>query len=110
MDKKKLACPCGLYCGICIEFKEKCKGKCCNDYKGDMFYGECKLYKCCVNEKGLEHCGLCKEFPCEFFKKHYDPAMGEEKGTLDVLRRIKELKKRTKIGTEEWVKKFNNKE
>ena len=109
MDKKKLACPCGLYCGVCVEYKGKCKRKCCTEYKGEMFWGECKLYKCCVEGKKLEHCGLCKQFPCKMFQEQYDPSLGEEKGKQDIERRTAELKERARIGTEEWVKRFDDK-
>ena len=85
-DKKKLAAPCGLYCGVCaiyiahkennLKFKERlpkvygvsleeirCEG-CLSD---DLFK-YCQVYpiRSCAQAKGFEGCHQCNDFPCKY--------------------------------------------
>ena len=106
MDKAKCAAPCGLYCGTCPELDKACKGKPCVDHNGGMFWGKCDLYECCVKKKKLEHCGLCEEFPCKLFINHNDPSLSKEEAEKANKERQEKLKQRAKVGTKEWVKKF----
>ena len=87
-NKKELAAPCGLYCGVCgiyiahrdnnIKFKErltpvygvsvdeiKCEG-----CLSDEVFVHCQVceIKSCVINKGIEGCHQCSDFPCKFIE------------------------------------------
>ncbi|MBW2599502.1 MAG: DUF3795 domain-containing protein [Deltaproteobacteria bacterium] len=114
-DKKKLAAPCGLYCGVCgilmahrdnnVKFKERlapvygvnpedirCEG-CLSD---DVFF-YCKVcpIKDCVGQKGIEGCHQCDEFPCRIIEDFPIPV-----GKKVILRSIPAWRK---LGTEKWI-------
>ena len=102
-----IAGACGIFCGGCEFFGERCTG--CGYVEGKPFwtveYGVevCPLYACCVGEKRLEHCGLCSELPCDTFNDFHDPSLSPEEAAKSVVERISALKKRKEIGTEEWL-------
>lgn len=65
-----LLSPCGVYCGICLAFKnDKCEG--CRDMtaaatkKGRIF---CNISVCSI-EKNLAACSDCADYPCEKYKQ-----------------------------------------
>jgi predicted RNA-binding Zn-ribbon protein involved in translation (DUF1610 family) len=114
-DKKALAAPCGLYCGVCgiyiahkennEKFKERltavygvsidqirCKG-CLSD---DVFF-YCKTcpIKDCTKEKGIEGCHQCKDFPCKIIDAFPLPV-----GKKVIMRAVPLWKK---VGTEKWM-------
>lgn len=64
------------------------------------------MVKCFVNKKKLEHCGLCDEFPCKLLLNHNGTSLSKEYAIKSNKKRQKELRERAKIGTKEWVKKF----
>ena len=93
---RKLATPCGSFCGECSSFKEKCAG--CGYVKGKPFWGKCRFYSC-TKERNIEHCGLCHEFPCDYYLSAYDPS----EGIWRVFYRAGQLVYRKKIGTDAWL-------
>ena len=71
MDKSadgRLAAPCGLYCGSCVDYIEykSCHGCgcACGNCAGFAHQQSCDIYKCCVEKKGLKTCADCDELPC----------------------------------------------
>jgi hypothetical protein len=65
-----LLSPCGVYCGVCLAFKNgKCEG--CRDMtaartkKGKVF---CNISVCAI-EKNLAACSDCADYPCEKYKQ-----------------------------------------
>jgi hypothetical protein len=63
----------------------------------------CPLYNCCRNKKHLEHCGLCDEVPCKTFLELRDPGMSDEEFAGSLESRGLALKRRTEIGTVNWL-------
>ncbi len=64
-DENVLAAPCGLYCGLCSEYKAKaCPG--CRKVEGNCteIDGICETY-ICVYKYEIDFCFECSEFPCE---------------------------------------------
>lgn len=104
----KLAAACGLYCGDCEFYPEKCAG--CGHIDGKPFWAAeygmvyCALYNCCVNRSGLEHCGECIDFPCEIFTSLRDPAMSDEEFEKSLEKRKSDLLRRKEISTADWLK------
>lgn len=114
-EKKKLAAPCGLYCGVCgvyiahrdnnMKFKErlstfygvsvdeiKCKG--CLSDELSTFCQTCQI-RSCVMEKGIEGCYQCSDFPCQFIEDFPFPV-----GKKVILRAIPTWRE---LGTERWM-------
>ena len=114
-DKRKLASPCGLYCGVCgvyiahrdknIKFKERladvygiavdeveCEG--CLSDKQFAFCQVCPI-KDCTKKKGVEGCHQCNDFPCKFVEDFPFPV-----GKKVILRAIPAWKE---LGTERWM-------
>jgi hypothetical protein len=112
MSDSYLAAACGLYCGQCDYLQNQCEG--CGHVRGKPFWTvqmeilTCPLYDCCVNIKCLEHCGLCDEFPCALFLELRDPSLSDTEAEKALQRRKKDLLKRGKIGTENWLKEKGN--
>ena len=100
-DKKKLAAPCGLYCGSCSELllDKTCHG--CGCECGQCAAGPhrdaCALYRC-VTERGIESCAACDDLPCtRLIQFAYDPIWRTHLPILENLRR------RQRIGVEAWL-------
>ena len=99
---------CGIFCGSCSFLGKDCQG--CGYVKGKPFWTEqlpakiCPLYDCCKNQQQLEHCGLCPDFPCKTFFELRDPNMSDEEFNHSLAERQKELKRRTEVGTDMWLK------
>lgn len=55
-------------------------------------------------QKQLEHCGLCPDFPCKTFFELRDPNMSDDEFNNSLAERQKELKRRTEVGTDKWLK------
>ena len=115
---KKLAAPCGLYCGACgvyiatLENDEKIREKfskafgapisetrcmgCMSDNQDDIFL-YCKVcpIKTCVKQKNIEGCFQCGDYPCSFID-NFPVAEGKKV----ILRSIPLWKK---LGTEKWL-------
>ena len=114
-SKKKLAAPCGLYCGVCgvyiahkdnnIKFKErltsvynvstdeiKCEG--CLSDNLFIFCTTCPI-RSCVIEKGIEGCHQCNGFPCKFIDDFPLPV-----GKKVILRAIPTWRQ---LGTDIWM-------
>lgn len=103
VDEPKLAAPCGLYCGACIDYAvyESCHGCGCDCGKCDAsgHHERCEIYTCCVKQKGFEACYECQEFPCsKLIQFCYNPVW------LHHLPIIENLRRRKNIGTENWLK------
>jgi hypothetical protein len=98
---KKLAAPCGLYCGVCVDYLEhgSCHGCYCGCESCDSseHHAACDIYICCVDEKGLDSCGNCEEFPCsKLIQFCFSPIWFHHLSVIENLRRQKA------IGTEKW--------
>jgi len=108
MSDINLAPVCGLYCAECQFLGKECQG--CGYVEGKPFWtselpsGICPLHDCCRNNKDLEHCGRCKEMPCNIFLELRDPNLNDEEFQASIKDRERELKKRTMVGTEDWLK------
>ncbi len=113
--KRKLAAPCGLYCGVCsihvahrnnnIKLKEKLTGVFgvivdeihCEGCLSDNQFVHCKTcsIKSCTIGKGFEGCHQCQDFPCQFIQDFTHPI-----GKKVVLRAIPAWRE---LGTERWM-------
>jgi hypothetical protein len=106
MTDVNLAPVCGLYCGNCEYLEVQCRG--CGYEQGKPFWTKgievCQLYDCCVNTKHLEHCGMCNDLPCGMFLSLRDPSLSDEEFEKSLVERRESLKKRSLIGTEQWLK------
>jgi len=102
-DGRKLAAPCGLYCGSCINYLiyKNCHGcGCsCGACAASDHHKRCELYKCCGIQKVHETCAQCKEFPCSMLIQFcYSPVWLHHASVIENLRRQKA------VGIEEWLK------
>jgi hypothetical protein len=100
-DDLKLATPCGLYCGVCVEYLDKsCHGCRCTCGCAILeYHRSCDIYKCCVDKKGLKSCKDCEELPCsKLIQFCYSPTRSTHLPVIENLRRQKT------IGTEKWLK------
>jgi hypothetical protein len=114
-NKKALAAPCGMYCGVCgvyiadrdnnVKFKEsltrvygvsvddiKCKG--CLSDEPFVLCQACPV-KSCVLEKGVEGCHQCGDFPCKIID-----SLPLDIGKKVILRAIPTWRE---LGTERWM-------
>ena len=103
VEEEKLAAPCGLYCGACIDYLiyKSCHGCGCKCGKCDSsgHHEKCNIYKCCVEKRSNKDCSECKEFPCSILIRFcYNPVW------LHHLPIIENLRRRKAIGTEKWLK------
>jgi len=103
LAEEKLAAPCGLYCGACIDYLiyKSCHGCGCECGKCDAIghHRQCDIYKCCVEQRGLKACSECEDFPCSLLTQFcYNPVW------LHHLPVIENLRRRRTIGTEKWLK------
>ncbi|MBM3167121.1 MAG: DUF3795 domain-containing protein [Chloroflexi bacterium] len=114
-DKKALAAPCGMYCGVCgvyiatrdnnQKFKERlttvygvpvedihCRG--C--LSGDTWFlcKQCDIKSCC-QKKGYEGCHQCNDFPCKYINDFAFPV-----GKRVIMRAIPTWRE---LGTEKWM-------
>ena len=101
-EKRKLAAPCGLYCGSCSELllDETCHGcGCdCGQCAAGPHRAACAIHRCCVTERRLENCAECDDFPCtRLIQFAYDPIWRTHLPILENLRRIQ------RIGVEAWL-------
>ena len=114
-DKKNLAAPCGLYCGVCsvyiahrddnVKFKEKLTAVYgvgvddirCEGCLSDNPFVYCKVcsIKSCTREKGLEGCHQCNDFPCKAIEDFPIPV-----GKKVMLRAIPAWRQ---LGTDRWM-------
>ena len=99
--KHREAAPCGLYCGICADYRNDiCHGCGCDCGKciGKDHAQGCDIAKC-VNGRRLESCADCKEFPCSrLIQFTVDPVWRTHSPCIENLRRQK------KIGTKAWIR------
>ena len=94
VDDKKLAAPCGLYCGSCIDYLvyKHCHGcGCsCGTCSASEHHRRCEIYKCYVKQKNLETCAECKELPCSnLIRFCYSPVWLHHVSVIENLRRQK---------------------
>ena len=114
-NKKNLAAPCGLYCGVCsvyiahrddnVKFKEKLTAVYgvgvddirCEGCLSDNPFVYCKVcsIKSCTREKGLEGCHQCNDFPCKTIEDFSFPV-----GKKVMLRAIPAWRQ---LGTDRWM-------
>lgn len=102
IDHKKLAAPCGLYCGACIDYllNKNCYGCSCNcgTCAAAEHHKRCEIYKCCVQKANLEACYECENFPCSLLIRFcHDPVWRTHLIVIENLRR------RRKIGSRKWL-------
>ncbi len=114
-NKKNLAAPCGLYCGVCaiyiahkennLKFKErlpKVYGVSLEDIRcegclSDDLFKYCRVcpIRSCAKEKGIAGCHQCTDFPCKYIEDFPFPV-----GTKVIFRSIPAWKE---LGTERWM-------
>ena len=114
-NKKELAAPCGLYCGVCgiwvahrdnnTKFKERLTtvyGVSVDEIKcggclSDELFGYCQTcsIRSCTIDKGIEGCHQCNDFPCKFIENFPLPV-----GKKVILRAIPIWRE---IGTKRWM-------
>lgn len=102
-NDEKLAAPCGLYCGACIDYLsyENCHGCGCklDDCAASAHHKQCDIYTCCVEQKQLKACSECEEMPCtKLMQFCYNPVW------LHHLPVIENLRRRRTVGTEKWLR------
>jgi hypothetical protein len=102
VEEEKLAAPCGLYCGACIDYLiyKSCHGCNCECGKCDAsgHHETCDIYRCC-EQRSIEACYECKEFPCsQLIRFCYNPVW------LHHLPVIENSRRRKTIGTKKWLK------
>lgn len=74
---------CGIDCDMCkFKTEQGCQG--CKTLKGNVFWGNCKLYQCNQSKK-QPHCGRCQEFPCAMLKEW---AASENPERIDNLKNL----------------------
>jgi hypothetical protein len=100
-ERRKLAAPCGLYCGNCSErlLDKTCHGCACDcgQCTAGPHRAACYIYRC-VTERGLENCAECDDFPCtRIIQFAYDPIWRSHLPVLENLWRIQ------RIGVEAWL-------
>ena len=98
----KLAAPCGLYCGACIDWLvyKSCHGCGCSCGECDAteHHQRCDIYQCCVNDKRLVDCSECSEFPCtRLIHFCYNPVWMHHFPVLE------NLKRKQTVGMEKWL-------
>ena len=99
---RNLAAPCGLYCGVCVDFlkHESCHGcSCiCGSCASLEHRENCDIHRCCVEEKGFDTCKECDELPCsKLIQFCYSPIW------LHHMPAIENLKRQKAIGTKKWL-------
>jgi hypothetical protein len=96
-----LAPPCGLYCGICIDYLNgECHGCACacNKCAGKWHDEHCLIARC-AHSKQVESCAQCEDLPCtRLIQFTVDPVWRTHAPCIENLRR------RKKIGTEAWLR------
>jgi len=102
-DEERLAAPCGLYCGACIDrlLHKSCHGCGCECGKCDSseHHKQCDIYECCVEKNGFKDCSECQDFPCSMLMRFcYNPVW------LHHLPVIENLRRRKTVGISRWVK------
>ena len=102
MNENMLVSPCGLYCGVCIDYLvyKTCNGcGCeCGKCEASAHREKCDIYRCCVEQRGYEACYKCKEFPCSLLLQFcYNPVW------LHHLPVIENLRRQKTIGKEKWL-------
>jgi len=83
---------CGVYCGKCPNYPDKCRGCLPQDHM------DCYFVKCCLG-KDIEHCGLCEEFPC----KKLNDFVPDDRPECPKGYHLENLRERVAIGTMEWL-------
>lgn len=103
VEEEKLAAPCGLYCGACVDYLvyKSCHG-CgykCGRCDASGHHERCNIYKYCVEQRSNKACYECEEFPCSILiRLFYSPVW------LHHLPVIENLRRRKAGGSENWVK------
>jgi len=101
-DRRKLAAPCGLYCGNCSDLllDGACHGCGC-DCGGcavGLHHTACAIYRCCTADRRLASCAECDDLPCtRLIQFVNDPIWRTHLPVLENLRRIQ------RIGVEAWL-------
>ena len=91
---KRLAAPCGLYCGICGLFD---RGQCSGCSVQAPHIQGCDIIKCAA-ARHIETCASCPELPCTLLIQFtVDPILRTHLPCIENLRRQK------KVGREAWL-------
>ena len=114
-NRKALAAPCGLYCGVCgvyiahrdnnTKFKERLTAvygvgvdsiRCRGCLSGEVFaYCQACSIRSCVAGRGIEGCHRCSDFPCRFIEDFPLPV-----GKRVILRAVPAWRE---LGTGRWM-------
>jgi hypothetical protein len=100
--RRKLAAPCGLYCGNCTNLllDGACHGCGCSCglCAAEAHRTSCPVFHCCAEERGLASCAECLDFPCTaIIQFAYDPIWRTHLPVLENLRRIR------RVGVDGWL-------
>ena len=91
---KRLAAPCGLYCGICGMFD---RGQCSGCSVQAPHVQGCDIIKCAA-ARHIDTCALCPELPCSLLIQFtVDPILRTHLPCIENLRRQKN------IGRDAWL-------
>ena len=97
-----LAGICGLFCGTCPSFPQKCEG-CLSDRVAEHCVNCRHGFRVCAQEKRVTRCYECGDFPCErleaFIPVHVENGIVHHENIINDLRLMKE------IGVQSWVNK-----
>ena len=93
---------CGLFCGTCPSYPEKCEG-CLSGRVADHCV-ECRPgFRACAKEKGVTWCFECGDFPCPrleaFIPVHVENGVVHHENVITDLQLMRE------VGVQQWVDK-----
>ena len=94
---EETAAICGLFCGICPSYPERCHG-CLSDYLRpgcDVCHGG---FRVCTKAHGVKRCCDCKGYPCERLEAFRTDGKPHHLVVTDAVGKMKEL------GIEEWLR------
>ena len=93
---------CGLFCGTCPSFPEKCEG--CLSGRVAEHCIDCRHgFRACAKEMGVTRCYECGDFPCgrleDFIPVHVENGIVHHENVVNDLLQMKA------IGVQAWVDK-----
>ncbi|MEG0229909.1 MAG: DUF3795 domain-containing protein [Oscillospiraceae bacterium] len=96
----KTAAICGLFCGVCPFYPEKCHG-CLSDKLTEHCVSCPNGFRKCAKENNVTRCNECSKFPCsrieKFSNEHWENGIGHHCGVINNLVEM------NKHGIEHWV-------
>lgn len=99
---EKCAAPCGLFCGACPNYPERCLG-CLSDFVEESCRG-CPYFRIldCTKDHGVTRCYECGEFPCARMKNFTRfPIIN---GGFHHGKAIEDSERMREVGVEQWLR------